>query len=85
MEEELDLSFIEFPFLSKPLEEDFPLYLCECPYCRRPFWVMPTSDYHFTCSCGGISIYEDLMLKIPTPAEYAMIKTMKRIKTVGFA
>ena len=85
MEEELDLLLSQFPALSNTPEEDFVLYLCECPYCRAPFWVMPAPNYYFTCTCGGISIYEDLMLKIPTPAEYAMIKSMNRMKTVGLA
>jgi tetratricopeptide (TPR) repeat protein len=83
--EQIDSLISEFPVLFKTLEEDFPLYLCECPHCRAPFWVMPTPDYFFTCSCGGISVYEDLVLKTPSPEEHEMIKTMMRMKTVGSA
>jgi hypothetical protein len=88
MEEELDLSAIGFPVLSDPLEEDFPLQLCACPYCRQSHWIIPRSDYYFTCGCGGVSIYNGLTLRIVTAAEYEAIRDIKRTKpekTLGLA
>jgi hypothetical protein len=88
MEEELDLSAIGFPVLSGPLEEDFPLRLCLCPYCRRSYWIIPRSDYYFTCSCTGVSIFDGLALRAATAAEYEFVREMKRTrpaKTVGSA
>lgn len=85
MEEEMDLSPIQFPILSNTLQDDVPLHLCECPYCRRPFWVMSTPEYYFTCHCGGISFFENLTLRAATAAEYRFIRNKERMETVGFA
>lgn len=88
MEEPLDLSEIGFPVLSDALEEDFPLQLCECPYCRRSHWIIPRYDYYFTCGCGGVSIYNGLTLRVVTTAEYKSIRDIRRTKpekTVGLA
>ena len=88
MEEELDLSAIGFPVLFDSFEEDFPLQLCVCPYCRQSFWIIPRSEYYFTCSCGGISIYNGLSLRVATTVEYEAIRDLRRArpeKTVGLA
>jgi len=88
MEEELDLSAIGFPVLSDPLEEDFPLQLCVCPYCRQSYWVILRSDYYFRCNCGGVSIFDGLTMRVATAAEYEFIREIKRTKpakTVGSA
>lgn len=88
MEEEMDVSEIGFPVLSDGLEEDFPLQLCACPYCRRSHWIIPRSDYYFTCGCGGTSIYNGMTLRVVTAAEYKSIRDIERTKpekTVGLA
>jgi hypothetical protein len=85
MEEELDLSAIGFPVLSDPLEEDLPLQLCVCPYCRGSYWVIPRPEYYFKCSCGGMSIFDGFTMREVTAAEYREIKTKDQIKTVGLA
>lgn len=88
MEEEVDLSGIGFPVLSDSFEEDFPLQLCACPYCGRSHWIIPRSDYYFTCGCGGVSIYNGLTLRAVTAAEYEAIRGIGRTKpekTVGLA
>jgi hypothetical protein len=85
MKEELDLSAIGFPVLSEPLEEDFPLQLCVCPYCWRSYWVIPRPEYHFRCVCGGMSIFDGLTMREVTAAEYREIKTKEHMKTVALA
>ena len=85
MEEDLDSLLTQFPILSDILDEDVPLHLCKCPYCRQPFWVLSTSEYYFACNCGGVSFFEDLTLRAATSTEYREIKNMNRTKTVGFA
>ncbi len=88
MEEPLDLSEIGFPVLSDALEEDFPLQLCACPYCQKSYWIIPRSDYYFTCGCGGVSIYNGLTLRVVTAAECEAIREIRRTnpeKNVGLA
>ena len=88
MEEEMDLSTIGFPVLSDSFEEDFPLQLCVCPYCRRSYWIIPRSDYYFTCSCGGMAVFDGLTMRFVTAAEYKSIRDIRRAKpekTVGLA
>ena len=83
MEEELDLSAIGFPVLSDPFEEDFPLQLCACPHCRKSYWIIPRSDYYFTCSCGGMAVFDGLTMRAATAREYRLIKRSDQMKTVG--
>jgi hypothetical protein len=85
MEEEIDLSSIGFPVLSDPLEEDFPLHLCVCPYCRQSYWGIPRSDYYFRCNCGGVSIFDGLSMRAASAVEYKEIKSRDQMKTVGLA
>jgi hypothetical protein len=85
MDEELDLSAIGFPVLSDSLEEDLPLQLCLCPYCRRSYWVIPRSDYYFKCNCGGVSIFDGFTMRVATAAEYKEIKSRDQMKTVALA
>jgi tetratricopeptide (TPR) repeat protein len=83
--EEPDSSGIEFPFLSDPLEEDLPLHLCVCPYCLQSYWVIARPDYYFRCSCGGMSTFDGLTMRVATAAECKDMKTRDRTKTVGVA
>jgi hypothetical protein len=85
MEEEMDLSPIGFPVLSDPLEEDLPLHLCACPYCQRTNWIIARPEYYFMCSCGGMSIFNGFTMRVVTPAEYRLIKSIDQMKTVGNA
>ena len=84
-QEELDSSGIGFPVLSDSLEEDLHLKLSSCPYCRRSFWIIPRSDYYFTCGCGGMSIFDGLTMRVATAAEYKEKKTRDQMKTAGLA
>ena len=83
--EERDSSAIGFPVLSDSLEEDLPLQRCVCPYCLKSYWIIPRPDYYFTCSCGGMSIFDGLTMRAATAAEYREIKTRDQMKTVGLA
>lgn len=83
--EELDSPAIGFPVLSDSLEEDLPLRLCVCPYCRRSYWVIAQPEYYFTCSCGGMSIFDGFTMRVVTAAEYRLIKSVDQMKTVGSA
>ena len=86
MEEDLDLLLTQFPTFSDTLKEDVTLHLRECPYCNQYVWVV--SDYYFTCPCGGLSFYENSILRKLTSEEYEkykMTKAMRRSETLGFA
>lgn len=88
MEEDLDLSKIGFPVLADPFDEDFPLQLCRCPYCGETYWIIPRSDYYFTCSCGGMAVFDGVAMRFASAAEYRWMREIRRAKpakTVGLA